>query len=102
VVLLYDQDGNVVGGVDAEGNLVASQIILAEVPEQGELGEVSEGSWVYWIEPQDLKAMDLPQTVRVELYRVDNATTNEGQRLTSDTLAVQMPEKLPSITLGGN
>lgn len=102
VVLLYDQDGNVVGGVDAEGNLVASQIILAEVPEQGELGEVSEGSWVYWIEPQDLEAMDLPQTVRVELYRVDNATTNEGQRLTSDTLAVQMPEELPSITLGGN
>jgi len=33
---------------------------------------------------------------------VDNATTNEGQRLTSDTLAVQMPEELPSITLGGN
>lgn len=102
VVLLYDQDGNVVGGVDAEGNLVASQIILAEVPEQGELGEVSEGSWVYWIEPQDLEAMNPLQTVRVELYRVDNATTNEGQRLTSDTLAVQMPEKLPPITLGGN
>ena len=40
------------------------------------------------------------ETVRVELYRVDNATTNEGQRLTSDTLAVTMPDPLPSLTMG--
>ena len=44
--------------------------------------------------------MTLPETVRVELYRVDNATTNEGQRLTSDTLVVELPEELPQITLG--
>lgn len=100
VVLLYDQDGNVVGGVDAEGSIVAHQIILAPDPKEGQLGEVSEGYWVYWIEPADRETMTMPETVRVELYRVDNATTNEGQRLTSDTLAVTLPESLPSITLG--
>ena len=78
VVLLYDENGNVVGGVDAEGSIVAHQIILAPDPQNGQLGEVSEGYWVYWIEPQDLEGMTMPETVRVELYRVDNATTNEG------------------------
>lgn len=102
VVLLYDQNGSIVGGVDAEGNLVAHQIILAEVPEQGELGEVSEGSWVYWIEPDALEGMKLPETVRAEIYRVDNATTNEGQRLTGDTLPVTLPGELPNITLTGD
>ena len=101
MVLLYDQNGAIVGGLDAEDNIVAHQIILAPDPQQGELGEVSEGYWVYWIEPDNLTSMTLPETVRVELYRVDNATTNEGQRLTSDTLAVPMPESLPSLTLGG-
>lgn len=101
VVLLYDEDGNIVGGVDAEGTLTAQQIILAPDPEDGQLGEVSEGYWVYWIEPDHLDRSALPETVRAELYRVDNALTNEGQRLTSDTLTVQMPEQLPQITIGG-
>ena len=99
VVLLYDQNGSIVGGVDEEGNVVASQIILAPDPENGQLGEVSEGYWVYWIEPDQLEKMTLPETVRAELYRVDNAVTNEGQRLTSDTLAVELPEELPQIEL---
>ncbi|MCR0191447.1 hypothetical protein MKC78_08190 [[Clostridium] innocuum] len=41
----------------------------------------------------------LPEKVRAELYRVDNALTNEGQRLVSDTLLVKIPEILPEITL---
>lgn len=101
VVLLYDQDGNIVGGLDEEGSLVAQQIILAPDPGNGQLGEVSQGYWVYWIEPDQLEGLELPETVRAELYRVDNATTNEGQRLTSDTLMVSLPQRLPQITLGG-
>ena len=34
-----------------------------------------------------------------ELYRVQNANTNEQERLVSDTLYVKMPEGKPSISL---
>lgn len=100
VVLLFDENGNIVGGTDEEGALVASQIILADLPEHGELGETTDGSWIYWIEPNaDGSFGDLPETVRAELYRVDNAITNEGQRMVSDSFAIQMPEELGSIHL---
>ena len=102
VVVLYDENGNVVGGTDSEGVLTAEQIILARVPENGALGEVSDGIWIYWIAPDEQG--ELPKItgkVRAELYRVDNAMTNEGQRLVSDTLPLQMPDKLDSIVLKG-
>ena len=85
-VLLYDQDGRIVGGVDAQGNLKASQVILADVPAEGDIQNVSDGTWIYWIESgweTDLKGI---QKVRAELYRVNDALTNEGQRLVSDSL----------------
>ncbi len=98
VVLLFDENGNIVGGTDEDGALVASQIILADLPEHGELGETTDGSWIYWIEPNaDGSFGDLPETVRAELYRVDNAMTNEGQRMVSDSFAMEMPEELGSI-----
>lgn len=102
VVLLYDAKGNVVGGVDEHGNVVANQIILAPNPGDALLGETSEGRWVYWIEPATLAKMALPTQVRAELYRVDNALTNEGQRLTSDSLMASLPETLPEIELTGD
>lgn len=98
VVVIYDENGGVVGGTDAEGVLTAKQIILAKVPENGLLGEVSDGIWIYWIEPLDGQ-LPTYSKVRAQLYRVDNALTNEGQRLVSDTLLLQIPEKLDKITL---
>ena len=83
VVVLYDENGNVVGGVNADGSTVASQIIMAP-------------------EPGDLASMKLPKQVRAELYRVDNALTNEGQRLVSDSLPGDVPDNLPDVELGGN
>ena len=101
VVVLYDKDGNVIGGKD--GNVLAGQVIFAKVPEQGNLGETSDGTWVYYIEPgqwneESLKAVS---QVRGELYRVDNALTLEGERIVSDTQLITMPETLPDITLQG-
>lgn len=100
VVVLYDENGNIVGGVGADDSLTASQIILAPPLEDDKalLGETAEGTWVYWIENADAS---LPSRVRAELYRVDNALTNEGQRLVSDTCFVELPKTLPSITLSG-
>ena len=46
--------------------------------------------------------MELPKQVRAELYRVDNALTNEGQRLVSDSLPGKVPDNLPDVELGGN
>ncbi len=102
VVLLYDQDGQIVGGADAEGNLLAQQIILADVPAEGNLANVSDGTWIYWIEPEQLTEMNMPEKVRAELYRVNDALTNEGQRLVSDSLFETLPDTLPDITLSGN
>lgn len=102
VVMLFDGLGNVVGGTDAEGNLVAHQIILAPPPQDAMLGETSDGRWVYWIEPDGSGHLpDLPHVVRGELYRVNSATTNEGQRLVSDTLPKPVPTPLPPIHLQG-
>ena len=99
VVMPFDLEGNVISVKDEEGNYKSSQIILADVPEHGELGETSDGTWVYWIEPSE--DYTLPEQIRVELYRVDAADTNAGQRLVSDTLPVSVPSELPSITIEG-
>ena len=97
VVILYDQDGKIVGyGENGEGS--SEQIILAEVPDQGDLANTSDGRWVYWISPEAV----LPEKVRVELYRVDNAQTNQGQRMVSDSLWVTVPSELPSITINSD
>ncbi len=102
VVVLYDKNGNIVGGVDEDNVLKAEQIILAHVPENGMLGEVSDGIWIYWIEPDAIPDNLKGQTVRAQLYRVDNALTNEGQRIVSDTLPLRIPGVLEQITLKSN
>ncbi len=102
VVILYDGEGNIVGGTDEDGALCAHQIILADVPAQGDLGETSDGRFVYWIEPPASGGLPMaPNSVRAELYRVDNALSNEGQRLVSDTKLIYLSDGLPGITLTG-
>ncbi|MCM1046268.1 MAG: M60 family metallopeptidase [Candidatus Gastranaerophilales bacterium] len=102
VVILYDQEGNIVGGVTQEGELKAQQIILADVPAQGNIQNVSDGTWIYWIEPQQQVNLTGITKVRAELYRVNNALTNEGQRLVSDSLFENMPAVLPEIQINKN
>lgn len=88
VTLLKDENGNVIGG---------DQVLLAEIPEEGHLGEISSGRFIYWIAPENKHL--LTSKVKVELYRVNNAETNEGQRLVSDSLFVDVKKDLPSIEL---
>ena len=97
VVVLYDQDGNIVGGTNEAGELAAQQIILAPDPEDALLGDVSDGIWIYWIEPD--QSFTKPAQVKAELYRVDNALTNEGERLTSDTVYVDIPDQFEDIVI---
>lgn len=100
VLILYDQDGNIVGGTDGDA-LRAQQIILADPPAAGNIGNVSDGTWIYWIEPDQNVDLSGIVKVRAELYRVNNAQTNEGQRLVSDSLYETMPSMLPEISLKG-
>ena len=100
-MLLYDTEGNVIGAKDDV--VEAGQVIFAEVPKHGELGETSDGTWVYYVEPGqwNQETLQAIKGVRGELYRVDNALTNEGERIVSDTLVITIPESLPDITLTG-
>ena len=86
---LWDENNKLIEGV---------QIIFADVPAQGELGETADGIWVYYIEPKDIPAV-LPKTIRAELYRVDDAHTNEGERLVSDTYRIAVPASLPDLEI---
>ena len=75
------------------------QLILAPDPKDGQLGEVSEGSWIYYIEPEYLNGFEWSEKVRAELYRVQDAETNEGDRLVSDTKLISVPNPIPTIKL---
>ena len=101
VVVLYDTEGGVIGAKD--GNVQAGQVIFADVPAQGNLGETSDGTWVYYVEPGQWDEDTLRQikAVRGELYRVDDALTLEGERIVSDTKVIQIPDTLPGITFTG-
>lgn len=99
VLILYDQNGDIVGGTNTAGELMAQQILLAEVPAESDIGNVWDGTWIYWIEPGQQAELTGITKVRAELYRVNNAMTNAGQRLVSDSLFETVPETLPEIEL---
>ena len=92
VVLLKDENGKIVEG---------SQIIMADDPQDGQLGNVSKGTWIYWIEPKDMDKLPKGGSVKAELYRVDDAQTNANPRLVSDTLYIDVPTELPPLKLEG-
>ncbi len=101
VVVLYDESGTIVGGTlsTEEGEMLkAEQILLTDLPDDAPIGDTDDGRWIYWIAP----GSELPDKVRAELYRVNNAFTNEGQRLVADSLFENVPETLPGITLTRN
>ena len=103
-VILFDENGNIVGsnGVDDDGE--SNQIILADVPDGKLITDVSNGTFVYWVDPEDVDSMIWPEKVRVELYRFNNAQTMEGQRMVSDSLFEAVPDRseMSPITIGGN
>ena len=99
-VLLFDQDGNNVGDVSGSGDDIvvkADSIILADVPDTGDITDVRNGTWIYWVDAgTDLSGIT---KVRAELYRVNSALTQAGQRLVSDSLFETVPSVLPEVTL---
>ncbi len=78
-------------------------ILMANVPDNGNLEEIAEGNWIYWVEPQDATTFMKDNTeIFAELYRTDSADASEGgQRLVSDTFNLEVPDELPDISLSG-
>ena len=84
----------------------SEQIIFADVPKEGNLGETSGGTWVYYLEPESEKEKAvlgemITKRIRGELFRVDDALTNEGERIVSDTKFITLPDTLPEVTMTG-
>ncbi len=106
----------------------SAQVFYADpVPDGAELTEVNEGIWIYYVKetifvdengeevdnPKDGTEAPNPyydmvieaiegKTVRAELYRVDDAHTLEGERITSDSYRIPISSSLPEITLKSN
>lgn len=77
-------------------------ILMAEVPNNGNLEEIAEGNWVYWVEPEYADQFMENKQIFAELYRTDTADAKEdGQRLVSDTFKIDVPNELPEISLSG-
>lgn len=99
-VVLYDDNGTIVGGENSEGKLESHQVFLAAAPGEEGIGDTWDGRWIYWIEPStNMSAVESMQKVRAELYRVDDAFTSEGERLVSDCGYAHMPAQLPMLNL---
>ena len=91
------------------------QIILAKDPGEANLGETDDGDWVYVVEPKEIdedgnttekdnpfyEKLKSGGEVRAQLFRVDDAQKLTGERLTSDTLDLTLPEQFSSIELTG-
>lgn len=90
--------------------LKAQTILLANLPENSQLGEVAKGTWIYWITPeQEKEAGNIKgRKIKAELYRYNKLDSNNapvGQRLVSDTFLVDLPQdlnSLPSIELNSS
>lgn len=67
-----------------------SQIFMAELPENAALDEIASGHWVAYMTKESYEAILATNKAKVQLYRVNNAETLEGQRLVSDTFYINL------------
>lgn len=87
-------------------------LLFAEVPEDGEVSDISDGIFVFVPNVQkeaelqgevnDCSAESLlPAQLKAELYRTDTAESTESKRLTSDTIWIDSPaeDAMPDIIL---
>lgn len=80
--------------IDKNNKTISGEALLfAEVPEKGELGEISKGTWVYYMPKESFDS--LSDKVKAELYRYNElqGDTPIGQRFVSDTMYVPVGAK---------
>lgn len=86
--------------------LESQAILLANLPEGSELGEIAEGNYIYWItKEQEEKIIDGMNNIegskiKTELYRYNGLDENSrpiNQRLVSDSFYVDLPSDLNDL-----
>lgn len=107
VVAIADKDGKLIS-LDSENKEQSyNTIFTATVPDDMQecpLEEISKGYCIIYMDKslyETIKAKYI-DGIRLNLYRVNNAQTNEGERLVSDTLLIEWPESLQSAVLTTN
>lgn len=76
--------------VDAKNENIrysGENFLFASLNNENDVNEISDGFWFYVVSPEEYQKM-VGTSVRARLYRVNDAITMEGQRLTSTSLAV--------------
>ncbi len=88
-----------VDGTDDQVVYEGEQIFFAKLASDASVQEIASGTWVYAVTQEEYAKM-VGKSVRAELYRVDDALTLDGQRLTSTSYKVEnLPETLGYIKL---
>lgn len=87
-----------------EETIEGTSVLFAQIPDNSPVDEIASGSWLFYMTPEEYQRLLEKQennTVKVQLYRVDDALNSTGQRLVSDTLKIQFPDldKLPKIEI---
>lgn len=80
--------------IDKNNKTISGEALLfAEIPEKGELGEISKGTWVYYMPKESFDS--LSDRVKAELYRYNDLQGDipVGQRFVSDTMYVPVGAK---------
>ncbi len=79
------------------------QLLFAEINDDMTVYDVAKGTWMYVMTKDEYEVMQKnSKSIRANLYRVNDATTNEGERLTSTSSAInnlQEYDKLQKISI---
>ncbi len=100
-MLLVDANYNSSTEDITESVFSGENFLFAKLNSNHEVNEIASGYWFYVVTQEQYQLMQ-GKSIRAELYRVDDALTNEGQRLTSTSLAIyDLPnlEDLPSMQI---
>ncbi len=91
-----DPTFNVVTISSADNNNVifsGEQLIFAELNDDHTVFEVADGTWIYILTKEEYaKVLENTDSIRANLYRVNDGETNEGARITSTSTKYKLKE----------
>lgn len=82
--------GLIVDSLDDSIIYDGEQLFFAKLNSEGDVYDVADGTWIYAVTSLEYENM-AGTSVRAVLYRVDDALSLEGQRVTSTSLGILLP-----------